>query len=293
MYKQHNNLVVGLVFEIQDLALRARSWISIQDLPLGYYPIFKEKRASFGSCTMWEHIGVSVSLRRSAGFAFHAQYLPRCREWLLHCKCLGSSGNHVVFLRRTIVQVRVPWRHRVIGWTEVKCVFSDIHYVFLLAVGLFLGSCCAFQINWEFWYISELSGSPTIMGEVCLIRRPLVAVWFYLSGHLIEKVGDLKTTAVALFLFPVSFLAISFISIPWLVLVVDILQAGGYALSYTGLTIHFSKPGSKASSAVILGKKATLIVIFNHIQLWRPIHVLTCAGWQHTVFAPHKIICKS
>ena len=40
VYKQHNNLVVGLVFEIQDLALRARSWISIQDLPLGYYPIF-------------------------------------------------------------------------------------------------------------------------------------------------------------------------------------------------------------------------------------------------------------
>ena len=40
VYKQHNNLVVGLVFEIQDLALRARSWISIQDLPLGYYPIY-------------------------------------------------------------------------------------------------------------------------------------------------------------------------------------------------------------------------------------------------------------
>ena len=34
VYKQHNNLVVCLVFEIQDLALRARSWISIQDLPL-------------------------------------------------------------------------------------------------------------------------------------------------------------------------------------------------------------------------------------------------------------------
>ena len=31
--------MVGLVFEIQDLALRARSWISIQDLPLGYYSI--------------------------------------------------------------------------------------------------------------------------------------------------------------------------------------------------------------------------------------------------------------
>ena len=125
----------------------------------------------------------------------------------------------------------------------------------MLSLGLFLGACCAFQISWEFWYISELSGSPTIMGVAGLIRRPLVAVWFYLSGHLIERVGDLKTIAVSLFLFSVSFLAISFINIPWLVLAVDILQAAGFAFSYTGLHIHFSKSGSKASSAVILGKK--------------------------------------
>ena len=63
------------------------------------------------------------------------------------------------------------------------------------------------------------------MGVAGLIRRPLVAVWFYLSGHLIETVRDLKTTAVSLFLFSASFLATSFINIPWLVLVVDILQA--------------------------------------------------------------------
>ena len=56
-----------------------------------------------------------------------------------------------------------------------------------------------------------------------LIRRPLVAVWFYLSGHLIEKVGDLKTTAVSLFLFCIPFLAISYINILWLILVVDLL----------------------------------------------------------------------
>ena len=117
---------------------------------------------------------------------------------------------------------------------------------------------------WQFWYISELSGSPTIMGVAGLIRRPLVAVWFYLSGHLIERVGDLKTIAVSLFLFSLSFLALSFINIPWLVLVVDILQAAGYAFSYTGLNIHFSKPGSKASSAVILGKKSCPFIKTNN-----------------------------
>ena len=155
--------------------------------------------------------------------------------------------------------------HRGVNWNDVKCVFSDIYYVFVLIISMFLGSCISFQINWEFWYISELSGSPTIMGLAGLIRRPLVAVWFYLSGHIIEKVGDLKTTALALFLFSVLLLAISFFNIPLLVLVVDILQATGYAFLYTGLNINFSKPGSKTSSAVILGKKSGFFFFCKNI----------------------------
>ena len=104
------------------------------------------------------------------------------------------------------------------------------------------------------------------MGVAGLIRRPLVAVWFYLSGYLIQKVGDLKTIAVSLFLFLVSFLAILFINIPWLVLVVDILQAAGYGFSNTALNIHFSKPGSKASSAVILGKKLEFVILIGNLR---------------------------
>ena len=84
------------------------------------------------------------------------------------------------------------------------------------------------------------------MGVAGLIRRPLVAVWFYLSGHLIEKVGDFKTAAVSLFLFCNPFLAISYINIPWLVLAVDLLQATSFAFSFTSRTIHFSKPGFQA-----------------------------------------------
>ena len=216
----------------------------------------KEKRGSCGSYIMWMHISSSVSLFSVGLLASHFT--------LDICGVIGH-GYYIAFVwaatATMLSSFALPWfkyeylQHRVINWTEVKCVLSDIHYIFMLSLCLFLGSCCAFQMYWQFWYISELSGGPTIMGVAGLIRRPLVAVWFYLSGYLIEKVGDLKTIAVSLFLFSVSFLALSFTNIPWLVLVVDILQAAGYAFSYTGLTIHFSKPGSKASSAVILGKK--------------------------------------
>ena len=105
------------------------------------------------------------------------------------------------------------------------------------------------------------------MGVAGLIRRSLVIVWFYLSGHLIEKVGDLKTAAVSLFLFCILFLATSFIDIPLLVLAVDLLQATAFAFSFTSRTIHFSKPGSKAGSAVILGKKAALVIFNGQLAL--------------------------
>ena len=38
----------------------------------------------------------------------------------------------------------------------------------------------------------------------------------------------------------------------------------GYAFSYTGFNVHFSKSGSKASSVVILGKKWCLFIKTNN-----------------------------
>ena len=210
-------VITRAVFSVTD-----RASLSLVNVAAITY--LKEMRGSYGSNFMWAHIGASVSLFAVGLVASHFT--------LNICGVIGD-GYYIasVWAPAAIIlsSFAVPWfkyeylEHRVVNWTEVKCVLSDIHYVFLLNFGLFLGSCCAFQMYWQFWYISELSGSPTIMGVAGLIRRPLVAVWFYLSGHLIERVGDLKTIAVSLFLFSVSFLAISFINIPWLVLVVDIL----------------------------------------------------------------------
>ena len=73
------------------------------------------------------------------------------------CGVIGD-GYYITFVWASaailLSSFAVPWfkyeyhEHRVIRWTEVKCVFSDIHYVFLLTLGLFLGGCFAFQFNW-------------------------------------------------------------------------------------------------------------------------------------------------
>ena len=125
----------------------------------------KEKRGSYGFYFMWAHIGASVSLFSVGLLASHFT--------LNICGIIGD-GYYIAFVWAPaaimLSSFALPWlkyeylNHRVVNWTEVKCVFSDIHYVFLLSLGLFLGSCCAFQMYWQFWFINEFSGSPTIMG---------------------------------------------------------------------------------------------------------------------------------
>ena len=88
-----------------------------------------------------------------------------------------------------------------------------------------------------------------------LIRRPFVAASFACSVNVIEKLGDVRTLAVAVLAYSVSFLGLAFISNPWLVLVADIFQSVGFAFSYSALNVHLSKAGTKASTAVTMGKK--------------------------------------
>ena len=115
----------------------------------------KEKRGSFGSYFMWAHIGGSVSLFAVGMLASHFT--------LNICGVLGD-GYYIAFVwAPTAIMLSsfaVPWfkyeylEHRVVNWTEVKCVLSNIHYVSLLSLCLFLGSCCTFQMCWQFWYIT-------------------------------------------------------------------------------------------------------------------------------------------
>ena len=115
----------------------------------------KEKRGSYGSYFVWSYIGASVSLFAVGLLAWHFT--------LNICGVIGD-GYYIAFVWAAagtmLCSFALPWfkceylQHRVINWTEVKCVLSDIHYVSLLSLCLFLGSCCTFQMCWQFWYIT-------------------------------------------------------------------------------------------------------------------------------------------
>ena len=149
--------------------------ISLQNLATLTY--LKEKRSSYGSYFMWVHIGASVSLFGVGLLASHLR--------ITICGVTGDGYFVTFFWAAAAIMLSsfaLPsfkyeyLEHRVIKWTEVKSVLFNIHYVFMLMFSLFLGCCCAFPFYWEFWYISELTGSSVIMGIAGLIRRPMVGL---------------------------------------------------------------------------------------------------------------------
>ena len=112
-------------------SLTERTLLSLVNVATITY--LKERRASYGSYFMWIHIGASVSLFSVGLLASHFT--------LSICGVIGD-GYFITFVWAPAVimvsSFAVPWfkyeyiEHRVMNWTEVKSIFSDIHYVFLL-----------------------------------------------------------------------------------------------------------------------------------------------------------------
>ena len=145
------------------------------------------------------------------------------------------------------------------NWSGVNSDVFNAHYIFMFIVLYYIGICLAFQVFWEFWYLDRLSASPLFLGGAVLIRGPLTALSALTSSYLIRKIGDLKTVCVALLFYAVSFFALSFTRIAWLVIIIDTFQAAAYGIGYCAFTVLFYKASSKENSSIIQGRYCALI----------------------------------
>ena len=215
----------------------------------------KDDKTKFGFYACWGEIGAGLSLFLVGILVGHVRHFL-CGEQV--------PSYHVSFFYAVAVQCMtlfaLPWmkyeylEKRVVNYADVKKALCKPHYILMLVVCAHAGLCSAFQTRWEFWYMEKLGGSPLVMAVGGLIRRPIVGVWFLLSRGIINRLGELNVIAISLFIFAASFSALAFIANPWLVIVFDNFQSAAHVLMFASFVIHFSKAGSKASSAVIQGK---------------------------------------
>jgi MFS family permease len=222
----------------------------------------KDDKAKLGYYGCWGELGAGISLFVVGVLAGH----------IFHSVCSEEVPSYyVAFLYAAAVlcltPLALPWmkyeylEKRVVNNAEVKSVLYNPHYILILFICAHAGLCSAFQLRWEFWYMEQLGGSPFVMAVGGLLRRPIVGVWFVLSRAVIGKLGELNVIAISLFIFAASFAALAFAENAWLVIVYDNFQAASFVLTYASFVIHFSKAGSKASSAFFQGK---LLFPFYH-----------------------------
>ena len=223
-------------------------------------------RVKYGTYYMWRHIGTSTFVFGSALIA-----------WRVKINICGVEGYGffacfiVAALSFLMSMLSLPFfefkyeKDRIINWQEVKSVFFNGHYVFMILITFFVGAAISFHNFWEFWYLDGLDASPLVMGAAALVRRPIVAMVISISPYVIKRVGEINTLCITLLFFTCSFLALSFIRVYWYVLLIDTLPSSAFAFARCALMVHFSKAGSKASSGVIIGKliESTLMIQYR------------------------------
>ena len=216
----------------------------------------KNEKESYGSFFMWVHIGSALSILSTALFAMWEK---------INICGIEKYGYFIAFIVGSIMALlstlSLPWfefeynQKKNFDWSGVKSDVLNVHYIFMFMVLFYNGLCSTFQVYWEFWYLDGLSATPLLIAGAVLVRRPIVAMSTFVSGYLIRKIGDLKMVCVALFLYSISFLALSFTRKPYLVLIIDTLQGAAFGFGYCAFTVHFYKASSKENSSMILGKK--------------------------------------
>ena len=214
----------------------------------------KDGKASYGAYFMWSHLGTAVSISSVAGLAWFIK-IPICG--------VEKSGYFMAFVLGFVLtllsMLSLPWfkfeynEKKSFNWSGVKSDVLNAHYIFMFIVQFYFGLCLSYQIYWEFWYLDSLSASPLLLGGAVLIRRPIVAFSSFASNYLMKKIGDLNTICFTLFLYSLSFLALSFTRIAWLVLIVDTFQAAANGIGYCAFTVLFYKASSTENSGFILG----------------------------------------
>ena len=171
-----------------------------------------------------------------------------CGDLLYRCyQCYLCLGLNLNTMRKRVLT----------AWSGVKSDVFNAHYMFMFIFLFFTGLCLSFQIYWEFWFFDGLLASPLLFAGAIMVRI-LVAMSTLASGYFIRKIGDLKTVCLALFLYAVSFLALSFAQIAWLVVLIDTFQAVANGISYCAFTVLFCKASSTENSSIILGLQETV-----------------------------------
>uniref|UniRef100_A0AC35TU93 MFS_1_like domain-containing protein n=1 Tax=Rhabditophanes sp. KR3021 TaxID=114890 RepID=A0AC35TU93_9BILA len=138
--------------------------------------------------------------------------------------------------QRTIgKQLHAPERSEETALSKWGAVFKAImnlpFAIYLLSIAL-IGFGAGLNFSFLFWHLQDLGGSPVLFGFMSIVNHGSEVVMFLYAFRIINKYGYVKTMYVVLAANTCRFLIISWITNPWMVLPLQIIQGSINAITW-------------------------------------------------------------
>lgn len=210
-----------------------------------------EGRNLYGRIRLWGAIGWGVSAPLIGWLIEHSSV-----GWAFYGYIVLMLGGLAVawFLPIRETSAQQPF------WSGLRLIAGNRQWLLFLAVVFIGGMCLAIVSNFLFLYMNGLGASKTLMGlALTFATLSELPILFY-SNRLLNRWGARGLLMVALAAYVVRALAYTFISEPWMFLVVQLL----HGLSFSAMWVAGV---SYADSMAPEGLSATAQGLFSGVQL--------------------------
>ncbi|KAJ0184107.1 hypothetical protein K1T71_000530 [Dendrolimus kikuchii] len=145
--------------------------------------------------------------------------------------------------------------------TLLSSLPTFIFLIWTIAVGL----CTGLLWSFLFWLLEDISNltcdgadyAKTLQGLVSAIQTFCGEIPFlFVSGYILKKVGHINMMSLVLFAFGVRFILYSFLTNPWYILPIEMLQGITFGMFYPTMTSYasiVSPPGTETTVQGLVG----------------------------------------
>ena len=115
---------------------------------------------------------------------------------------------------------------------------NGVFLVTLFAFGFFH----SLQNSFLFWYLQDLGGTPVLFCIILLIYCLAEVVMYFLSGHVVETIGQQGMICLAFACYTARYLMYTYLKDPWLVIPMEMVQGVTYGGVWSIAAVYVNAP---------------------------------------------------
>lgn len=118
--------------------------------------------------------------------------------------------------------------------------------VFLVTLFLF-GFFHSLHYSFLFWYLQDLGGTPVLFSIILLMYCLAEVVTYFLSGHLVDAIGQEGMICLAFACYTARFLMYTYLTDPWFVIPMELVQGITYGGVWSIAAVYVNAPPEATS----------------------------------------------